>query len=236
MDLVRDLVTLGRASREEAKIKVRQPLSKVIIDGKYKEIIGDLTDLMKEELNVKDVDFEENLSEYMEFELKPNFRVCGSILGSKVKDFGKYLRETDAKEFLAKLNEGDVNIEIAGEETEIKKDYVEVKISAKEGFDVVMENNLFVILDTELNEELLNEGYVREFVSKIQQLRKKKDLDILDNIKITYKSDDEVEKALASEEEFIKTETLAKELVNSDVDAEVENLNGHDIKIEVERI
>ena len=236
MDLVRDLVTLGRASREEAKIKVRQPLSKVIIDGKYKEIIGDLTDLMKEELNVKDVDFEENLSEYMEFELKPNFKVCGSILGSKVKDFGKYLRETNAKELLSKLNEGDINLEIGGEETEIKRDYVEVKISAKEGFDVVMENNLFVILDTELNDELLNEGYVREFVSKIQQLRKKKDLDILDNIKITYKSDDEVEKALASEEEFIKTETLAKELVNSDVDAEVENLNGHDIKIEVERI
>ena len=99
-----------------------------------------------------------------------------------------------------------------------------------------MENNLFVILDTELNEELLNEGYVREFVSKIQQLRKKKDLDILDNIKITYKSDEEVEKALASEEEFIKTETLAKELVKADVDAEVENLNGHDIKIEIEKM
>ena len=236
MDLVRDLVTLGRASREEAKIKVRQPLSEVIIDGKYKEIIGDLTDLIKEELNVKDVRFEDNLSEYMEFELKPNFRVCGSILGSKVKDFGKYLRETDAKELLAKLNEGDVKLEIAGEETEIKKDYVEVKISAKEGFDVVMENNLFVILDTELNDELLNEGYVREFVSKIQQLRKKKDLEILDNIKITYKSDEEVEKALASEEEFIKTETLAKELVQADVDAEVENLNGHDIKIEIEKM
>lgn len=236
MDLVRDLVTLGRASREEAKIKVRQPLSEVIIDGKYKEIIGDLTDLIKEELNVKDVRFEDNLSEYMEFELKPNFRVCGSILGSKVKDFGKYLRETDAKELLAKLNEGDVKLEIAGEETEIKKDYVEVKISAKEGFDVVMENNLFVILDTELNNELLNEGYVREFVSKIQQLRKKKDLEILDNIKITYKSDEEVEKALASEEEFIKTETLAKELVKADVDAEVENLNGHDIKIEIEKM
>ena len=99
-----------------------------------------------------------------------------------------------------------------------------------------MEKNLFVILDTELNNELLNEGYVREFVSKIQQLRKKKDLDILDNIKITYNSDEEVEKALACEEEFIKTETLAKELVKADVDAEVENLNGHDIKIEIEKM
>ena len=236
MDLVRDLVTLGRASREEAKIKVRQPLSKVIIDGKYKEIIGDLTELIKEELNVKEVQFEEDLSEFMEFELKPNFRVCGSILGSKVKEFGKVLREADAKELLGKLEEGKVSLELGGEETEIERDYVEVKISAKEGFDVIMENNLFIILDTELNEELLNEGYVREFVSKIQQLRKKKDLDILDNIKISYKSDDEVEKAIEADKEFIKSETLALEVVNEDNDAEVENLNGHDIKINIEKM
>lgn len=236
MDLVRDLVTLGRASREEAKIKVRQPLSKVIIDGKYKEIIGDLTELIKEELNVKEVQFEEDLSEFMEFELKPNFRVCGSILGSKVKEFGKVLREADSKELLGKLEEGNVSLELVGEETEIERDFVEVKISAKEGFDVIMENNLFVILDTELNEELLNEGYVREFVSKIQQLRKKKDLDILDNIRISYKSDDEVEKAIEADKEYIKSETLALEVVNKDNDAEVENLNGHDIKIDIEKM
>ena len=236
MDLVRDLVTLGRASREEAKIKVRQPLSKVIIDGKYKEIIGDLTELIKEELNVKEVQFENDLSEYMEFELKPNFKVCGSILGSKVKDFGKALREANAKDLLAKLEEGKVTLELAGEDTEIERDFVEVKISAKEGFDVIMENNLFVILDTELNEELLNEGFVREFVSKIQQLRKKKDLDILDNIKITYKSDDVVEKAIEADKEFIKSETLALDLVKEDNEAEVESLNGHDIKINIEKM
>ena len=236
MDLVRNLVTLGRASREEAQIKVRQPLSKVIIDGKYKEIIGDLKDLIKEELNVKEVQFESDLSEYMEFELKPNFRVCGSILGKKVKDFGKLLREVDAKDLLAKLDEGKVNLEIAGEDTEIEREFVDVKISAKEGFDVIMENNLFVILDTELNEELLNEGYVREFVSKIQQLRKKKDLDILDNIKISYKSDEEVEKAIESDKEFIKSETLALEILNIDNDADLESLNGHDIKINIEKI
>ena len=137
---------------------------------------------------------------------------------------------------LAKLEEGKVTLELAGEDTEIERDFVEVKISAKEGFDVIMENNLFVILDTELNEELLNEGYVREFVSKIQQLRKKKDLDILDNIKITYKSDDEVEKAIKAEKEFIKSETLALDLVKEDNEAEVESLNGHDIKINIEKM
>lgn len=236
MDLVRDLVTLGRASREEAKIKVRQPLNKVIIDGKYQEIIGELTDLIEEELNVKAVVFEKDLSKYMEFELKPNFKVCGSVLGKKVKEFGNVLRELDSKEFLNELNEKDVMLELGGEETEIKRDFVEVKISAKEGFDVVMENNLFVILDTELDEELLKEGYVREFVSKVQQLRKKKDLDILDNIKIKYTTDEEVTEAIESEKEFIKTETLALEIENADNSSEVENLNGHEIKIEIEKL
>ncbi|MBU5669401.1 isoleucine--tRNA ligase [Peptoniphilus sp. MSJ-1] len=236
MDLVRDLVTLGRASREEAKIKVRQPLNKVIIDGKYQEIIGELTDLIEEELNVKEVVFEKDLSKYMEFELKPNFKVCGSVLGKKVKEFGNVLRELDSKEFLNELNEKDVMLELGGEETEIKRDFVEVKISAKEGFDVVMENNLFVILDTELDEKLLKEGYVREFVSKVQQLRKKKDLDILDNIKIKYTTDEEVTEAIESEKEFIKTETLALEIENVDNSSEVENLNGHDIKIAIEKL
>ena len=146
------------------------------------------------------------------------------------------MREVDAKDLLAKLDEGKVNLEIAGEDTEIEREFVDVKISAKEGFDVIMENNLFVILDTELNEELLNEGYVREFVSKIQQLRKKKDLDILDNIKISYKSDEEVEKAIESDKEFIKSETLALEILNIDNDADLESLNGHDIKINIEKI
>ncbi|MET3617407.1 isoleucyl-tRNA synthetase [Peptoniphilus olsenii] len=235
MDLVRDLVTLGRASREEAKIKVRQPLSEVIIDGKYKEIIDDLTSLIEEELNVKKVVFEENLSKYMNFELKPNFRVCGSILGSKVKEFGKVLKEVDSKDLLDKLNKGSVKLTLNGEETDITKEYIQVNIKSKEGFDVKMENNLFVILDTDLNQELLNEGYVREFVSKVQQLRKKNDLDILDNIVIKFNSDEEVTTALNENLDFIKTETLAINIENTDFESDVEDLNGHEIKIMINK-
>ena len=235
MDLVRDLVTLGRASREEAKIKVRQPLSEVIIDGKYKEIIDDLTSLIKEELNVKDVVFEDDLTKYMDFELKPNFRVSGSILGPKVKDFAKVLKDVDTKKLLDELNEGSVELKLNGEDTKIERDYVQVNIKAKEGFDVKMENNLFVILDTDLNQELIDEGYVREFVSKIQQLRKKLDLDILDNIEIKYSTDEEVTKALNDNLDFIKTETLATSINSDDIDAEVEDLNGHEAKIEIKK-
>ena len=236
MDLVRDLVTLGRAAREEAKIKVRQPLSKVIIDGKYKKIISDLSDLIIEELNVKEVIFEDDLSQFMNFELKPNFREVGKLLGSKVKSFSKYLNSVDAKKLLDDLENGPVKIEIDGEEIEINKDYVLVNIKSKKGFDVNMANNIFVILDTELNEELINEGYVREFISKIQQFRKKLDLDVLDNIEISFVSDKEVTEALFNDEEFIKSETLAKKIEEKDHGGEESTLNGHPVKINIKKV
>ena len=236
MDLVRDLVTLGRAAREEAKIKVRQPLSKVIIDGKYKKIISDLSDLIIEELNVKEVIFEDDLSQFMNFELKPNFREVGKLLGSKVKSFSKYLNSVDAKKLLDDLENGPVKIEIDGEEIEINKDYVLVNIKSKKGFDVNMANNIFVILDTELNEELINEGYVREFISKIQQFRKKLDLDVLDNIEISFVSDKEVTEALFNDEEFIKSETLAKKIEEKDQGGEESSLNGHPVKINIKKV
>ena len=236
MDLVRDLVTLGRAAREEAKIKVRQPLSKVIIDGKYKKIISDLSDLIIEELNVKEVIFEDDLSQFMNFELKPNFREVGKLLGSKVKSFSKYLNSVDAKKLLDDLENGPVKIEIDGEEIEINKDYVLVNIRSKKGFDVNMANNIFVILDTDLNEELIKEGYVREFISKIQQFRKKLDLDVLDNIEISFVSDKEVTEALFNDEEFIKSETLAKKIEEKDQGGEESSLNGHPVKINIKKV
>ncbi|MDO5041528.1 MAG: isoleucine--tRNA ligase [Peptoniphilus sp.] len=236
MDLVRNLVTLGRASREEVKIKVRQPISKVIIDGKYSEIIGDLTDLIKEELNVKEVEYRSDLSVFMDYELKPNFKVVGSVLGPKIKPFTAYLKQTDSKELVAKLEQGPVVLNLNGEDTEIHKDYILINIKSKEGFDVMMENNLFVILDTELTPELIEEGLVREFISKVQQLRKAEDLDVLDNIEITYFSDEEVNNALKAHEEFIKSETLAKVINSSEVEGEKVDLNGHETVIKIKRV
>ncbi|MGO3751898.1 MAG: isoleucine--tRNA ligase [Peptoniphilaceae bacterium] len=236
MDLVRNLVTLGRASREEVKIKVRQPISKVIIDGKFKEVIGDLEELIKDELNVKEVSFEEDLSVFMDYELKPNFKVAGSILGSKIKDFTKILKEVDTKEFVNKLENGPIILELNGEETEIQKDYILINIKSKEGFDVMMENNLFVILDTDLTPDLIKEGIVREIVSKVQQLRKSEDLDVLDKIEILYQADDEVKEAMNSFEDFIKEQTLALEIKSQEVKAEEVDINGHQAKIIIKKI
>ena len=238
MDLVRDLVGLGRASRETAKIKVRQPLQSVLLDGKYEDKIQDLVPLIKEELNVKEVLFENDLTQYMNYSLKPNFKEVGKILGSKIKSFGKALSQADPKELVEKLDAGEkVLFNLDGEDTEIARDYVLVTISSKEGFNVQMENNLFVILDTSLTQELKDEGYGREFLSKIQQMRKNNEYNVLDNIEISYTGSDEIINAIKKHEDFIMEEALAKSLnVVEALDAEEVDLNGQMTKIEIKRV
>ncbi|MGL4605948.1 MAG: isoleucine--tRNA ligase [Eubacteriaceae bacterium] len=234
MDLVRELVSLGRGAREDAQIKVRQPLSKMIVDGKYRETIGDLTALMEDELNLKAVAFEDDLGEFMDYVLKPDFKVAGPILGKNVKLLGKALGSVDPGEVVAKLEAGEsFIIELEGESIEIKKDFIDVRISSKKGFNVQMFNNKFVILDTSLSQELLDEGYAREFISRIQQLRKSSGFEVMDRIEITTSSDDEMEKALKAYEAFIKKETLADHLFFEKCENEVFNLNGHDTCIGV---
>ena len=238
MDLVRNLVALGRASRETVKIKVRQPLKDVVIDGKYEEKIKDLVPLIMEELNVKEVVFENDLSQFMNYSLKPNFKVAGSVLGSKIKPFTKVLNELNAKETVERLESGEVlTLNINGEDTEILKDYVLVTISSKEGFNVMMENNLFVILDTTLTPKLINEGFAREFVSKVQQMRKSNGYEVLDNIQIFYDGSDEIKAALDEYEDFIKIETLAKLIQKvTEENLEKQDLNGQLTGIRLERI
>lgn len=238
MDLVRDLVGLGRASREAVKIKVRQPLNEVVIDGKYEELINDLVPLIKEELNVKNVVFEKDLSQFMNYSLKPNFKAAGPVLGSKIKAFGKALNELNPHEAVEKLESGEkLILNLEGEDTEIIKDYVQVTISAKEGFDVAMENNLFVILDTTLTPELINEGYAREFISKVQQMRKNNGYEVLDNINIYYDGSDEIKAAIDEYEDYIKSETLTKSIIRvNEEDLERQDLNGQMTGIRLERI
>ena len=236
MDLVRALVTLGRGTREKEKIKVRQPLGSVLVDGKYEAIISDLTDLIKEELNVKEVVFEKELDKYMNFSLKPNFRAAGPVFGSKVKAFGGAMAKVNAAEFVAQMEaEGKVAIDLDGETFEITRELVDIRIAAKEGFAVAMENNIFTIVDTTLTDELIDEGLARELISKVQQMRKQKDFEMMDNITITIEADDAVKAAVAKHAEYIQKETLAVAIAEAEV-AEKFDLNGHKTGIAVERV
>ena len=237
MDLVRSLVKLGRGARESVKIKVRQPIQKVLVDGNYEELIGDLVPLVQEELNVKEVEFAKSLNEYMNFGLKPNFKVLGPILGKKMGLFGKALGSMNANEIAPKLDAGEaVTLDLGGEAFEATSEHILVSIDSKEGFTVGVENNVFIILDTTLNEALINEGYAREFVSRVQQQRKALDFEVSDNIKICYDAADEFAAGLNAHSDFIKSETLTVELAKQAHDAaEMFTLNGHDVKIYIEK-
>ena len=125
---------------------------------------------------------------------------------------------------------------IGGEDKEITPEMVDIRISSKEGFNVGMENNSFIILNTELTAELIEEGIAREMISKVQQLRKNKDYDIVDRIKVYYYSDDEFTLAIKNNEEYIKSETLAIEFINEKKSVDVYSLNDHEVYIEIEKI
>ena len=235
MDLVKRISGLGRGIREKESIKVRQPLQEILVDGKYRDLISDLAPLIKEELNVKDVVFADDLNKYMNFQLKPDFRAAGPVLGKKVRAFGQALAKVDPAEFQAELEEeGKVFMDLDGEETEITPELVDVRIDAKEGFAVAMENNVFAILDTEITPELEKEGIAREIVSKIQQMRKQNNYEMMDNIAITLDADEEVMAAATEHKEYIMKETLAAELAEGTVEDKV-NINGHDTGIAIEK-
>ena len=237
MDLVRTLVSLGRGIREKERIKVRQPLNEVLVDGKYENVISDLTPLITEELNVKRVVFENNLDQYMNFILKPNFRAAGPVFGKNVKAFGAYIAKTDPKAFVSEIEEkGEVVIELEGQEYTVTKEYLDIRIESKEGFAVAMENNVFAILDTTLDQELIDEGLSRELISKVQQMRKAENFEMMDNINIYVNCDDAVKAAVDKHMDYIKSETLALALEYSAEEYDKYDLNGHKTGIKVLRV
>ncbi len=236
MDLVRSLISIGRMVREENKIKVREPLSEALIDGKNKELINDLIPLIKEELNVKEVSFITDLSEYMNFIIKPNFKEVGKIFGPKIKEFQAKLEKLDNSDVTKLNNNETINLEISNENYTVNRDMVDIRITAKEGFNVGMENNNFVILNTERTKELILEGLAREFVSKVQNMRKNNNYNVSDRIIIEYNGDDDIKETLNMFQEYIKKETLATEINNIPNIQNNIDINGHLVNIIIKRI
>ena len=236
MDLVRDLISSGRYVREEAKIKVRQPLSKALLDKKNEKLIDELTDLIKEELNVKEIIYVTDLSEYMNFTVKPNFKEVGRIFGKNINLFAKKLLEL-SNEDINKLNNNDsILMEIDNTEYEITNNMVDIRISSKEGFNVGTINNEFIILNTELTKDLINEGLARETVSKIQQLRKNDGFDIADRIKIYYNSNEDYINDIKDYLEFIKNETLCQEFIFDNKIDDVIKINDYEVSFKLEKM
>ncbi len=235
MDLVRDICSLGRDAREDVNIKVRQPINEVILAKEAKNIIGDLDSIIKEELNVKNITYKEDMTEYLTYSLKPNFKVLGKELGPKIKVLQDLLRNLSSEDAY-KVSTNDLTVQLDGEDFVLTSENTIQSIEVKDGYAASSDNKTCVVLDTHLNEDLILEGLAREFVRKVQSLRKEADFVITDHINIFYHGDEDICKMIEKFNDYVKNETLAEKIDITDKEIEVYDLNGHECGILVEKI
>lgn len=234
MDLVRDVCSLGRFAREEANIKVRQPISHLILPLNDKDIIGDLISVIEEELNVKEIIFKEDMSEYLDYIVKPNFKVLGKTLGPKVKELQEILTKLSTKD-IALLQSDELTIKLGDEDFKLTNEMVLISLKQKEGYASSSNNKTCVVLNTELTEDLILEGLAREFVRKVQSLRKEADFVITDHIKVIYHGSDKINQMLDKYYDYVMGEVLGDELVKDETLAFDDKLNDEDVVIKVEK-
>ena len=235
MDLVRDVCSLGRFAREEANIKVRQPISSLILPKSDEIIIGDLISIIKEELNVKEIIFKDDMTEYLEYIVKPNFKVLGKTLGPKIKELQGMLQNATTED-INKIINGGLMVSLGGDDFTITEDMVLISLKQKEGYASTSNNRTCVVLNTELTDDLILEGLAREFVRKVQALRKEADFVITDHIKIYYNGTEKIDLMLEKYRDYVMGETLGNELINDTNLTEMVDMNDEKAAIEVERI
>ena len=198
-------------------------------------IIGDLLPVIEEELNVKEIKFKEDMTEYLEYLVKPNFKVLGKTLGPKIKELQNVLSKLTSNE-IGKIAEEGLTVKLAGEDFELTAENTLISIKQKEGYASTSNNRTIVVLDTELTEELILEGLAREFVRKVQSLRKEADFVITDHIKIYYNGTEAIEKMFTLYKDYAMGEVLGDELIHDESLTDFENINEEKIALKVERV
>ena len=237
MDLAYTIVKLGRSARNTANIKNRQPLSKMLISAStLPEYYGNI---VKSELNVKEVELGANMSDYVHFEIKPNLPVLG-------KEYGKLIPKI--REAISKLNQMDLANKVKNGGTEyIEIDEVQIPLTSenllvtmqgKEGFAFAGEGEIGVVLETTITPELKEEGYVREILSKVQNMRKDKGFEVLDKITLYVSENQMLENLVKKFDKEIMKETLTKTIeYNTKRDTYTEvSINGEKLMLDVEVI
>lgn len=234
MDLIRDICSLGRFAREEAKIKVRQPISELILDSNDEKTIGNLQVIIKEELNVKNIIFIKDMDKYMEYIVKPNFREVGKLFGPKVNMFAETLKTLSHDE-ISKLRNEEIEIVFDGSTIKVTPNMVDINVKVKEGYCSSNNGKTFVILNTELTDELILEGIARELIRKIQSMRKEMDLVITDRINVYYNGPEKLEETLLKHSDFIKNETLTRLITKDENLKECFDINDINVYLKIEK-
>ena len=234
MNLVLDIVVLARAARNKANVKNRQPIKKLIYTTE-KELTGDFLYLVKDEINVKEVEINRNASEFVSYELKPQLKTLGPKYGKLLGQIRNELA-TKTNEIINAINSGkEYKFDVNGEEISLSKDDLLIYMNNKEGFASESSAQMTVVLDTKLTKELIEEGIEREFISKVQSMRKEAGFEVTDHISIAYRASGEVE-------EVLKKNNFMKDVLCDRVENDMKgfnktfDINGVETEVSIKKI
>lgn len=236
MDAIRKVVILGRAARNEANIKNRQPLSKLFVQTDNK-INGDYINIILEELNIKDVELTNDASAFISYNFKPQMRTMGPKYGKLMRPIFDEIAKMDGAEVMAVLNSGKpVCLNVQGTDVEVFKDDVLIDTQQKDGFVSASDAGFTVVLDTNLTDALIEEGFVREIISKIQTMRKDSGFEVTDRISVVFDGSEKIARIFAANADEIKSQTLADSIGEGDAkNGKNWNINGEKVDISIQK-
>lgn len=240
MNLARDIVYLGRAVRSKANVKVRQPVAKLyFVKPGFKGLRDELNELIVDELNVKLVTPAEDTTQFVTYSAKPNFKLLGPRFGKEVQTLAKVLAAVDVHVLAdAITQEKTLVVELNGEHVGLAISELDIRVQEREGFSAESGGGLTVVMDLHLTPELVEEGLVRELVSKLQTMRKDAGFEVEDKITVFYAGDPTVEAAVVNYVQYIKDEVLALELLKGADDAAFTkewDVNGYTVTLGVKK-
>ncbi len=238
MEVVLEAVVLGRACRNTANIKNRQPIGKMFIQLE-KALTDFYVDIIKEELNVKEAELTEDVSMLTTYSFKPQLKTLGRRFGKNLGAVKEILAGLDGQKAMAELKEkGTLTIQVAGNDEALAEEDLLIEAAQVEGYVSDSDHGVTVVLDTTLTEELIEEGFVREVISKIQTMRKEADFEVMDHIRFSMQGNDKLAKIVSGNEEMIKAEVLAEEISYEKALGFTKewNINGEDVSFGVEKL
>lgn len=237
MDLAYKIVKLGRSARNSVNIKNRQPLLKILVSGEDLEVY--YHSIIKEELNIKEIEFNADISKYVNFNLRPNLPVLGKAYGKFIPVIKKFLEDGDQMDLAIRLRNGEnIEVDLGDEKVSLNKDNVLITMDGLDGYAFSGEGSIGVILDTFITETLKEEGFVREIISKIQNLRKDKGFEVSDKINIYIKESYGLVKIIDKYREIIQKETLTLNIFFDEADLSYNelNINGEILMLEAIKV
>ena len=219
MAATRKAVRLGRALRSMHNLKNRQPLSALYLvtrNPEEKRVLREMLEIVRDEMNVKEVVFRENEEELVEYRAKPNYRVLGPELGKDIKIAAKEIAALSGRQIQSLLDGSTLHLEVNGKPLELDAERVEVQRIEKENLKVLNEGSLTVALDSEITPQLYSEGVARDLIRTVQNLRKDQGLEVTDRVRLSIAGEEEIERAVSEFREYIMNETLAVEVSTGD--------------------